>query len=254
MSLDFITIPCSFLLIIDRWLVADPTDTVDFTKIIDASTIDSLVPNTLLLQYRDPFFHLPVEIICNILDFLPGRSITNLMVASFSVRESGGSLWRTRLARDVPWQQRTSLYKSLGERRSFIQYGTLLNLLENISSSPKDAGDLKHEDEWLGLKNRRRIWTCCEKIIEDVESRFAAAKSAGGFPSKEMKSLSTFRFATVIKPDRNEERCAADVYFIPTRTSPPSLQTITVYFLPEGSVIGIEFSLDGERAGRVPRA
>ncbi|PLB47557.1 hypothetical protein P170DRAFT_510385 [Aspergillus steynii IBT 23096] len=238
-----------------EWLVACPDESVDFAKIIDASVADPSArisrQSTLSREYRDPFFHLPAEIIHKILATIPYKSMVSLMLVSYSVREAGGSIWRTRLATDIPWHQGTQLFQSLAERKSFIKYGTLLKLLEKVSSDSGNIDGVESDQQWLGLRNRRRIWACCERIVEDIETRFAAARNARGFVSEGVEALSTFRIATVIEPKENEERCGADVYFVPTLTNTPSLQAITVYFLPEGSVVGIEFSLQGEEFGRI---
>ncbi|KAI9039599.1 uncharacterized protein KD926_009324 [Aspergillus affinis] len=179
-----------------EWLVTDPFEDKDFTKVIDASVAASPT-ETVAQEYRDPFFYLPMEFIHGIFEFLNHNSMI-----------------------------------------SFISEDDNNNCLEA-------------EQHWLGLKNRRRIWACCERIVDDVEKRFAGAREACGFVSEEIEAVSAFRISTLIEPKENEERCASDVYFCPTPTDAPSLQAITVYFLPDGTVIGIEFSLDGEQRGRI---
>ncbi len=122
---------------------------------------------------------LPREHQLSILELLPTSSVLNLFLASPDVRclaeHLPPSFWKSRLFFDVPWcadiilsQIQTAQRNKTGKGR--VQFNRLLRFLREFYTSPgqdHDGEDL----ELRGLRNRRRIWMNCERIVREMDDR-----------------------------------------------------------------------------------
>jgi hypothetical protein len=121
----------------------------------------------------DAFSSLPWDVRYKILQILPSPSVINLVIASPAFRGAARDLpdhfWRLRLAYDCPWIDGDSLRQSLAQADGLVNYKDLLRLIKEAAARPED-GMNEPQDDWLNLKNRRRIWTCCEAILEKLHN------------------------------------------------------------------------------------
>jgi hypothetical protein len=112
----------------------------------------------------------PYELRFRILEMLPTQSVLNLFLASPHFRQCAKNLprsfWESRLFFDVPWC--ADIVLSQVQQRSKIQWNELLRLLKD---APAVAGHDSNSLNYLALKNRRRIWRQCERILKEIESQ-----------------------------------------------------------------------------------
>jgi len=112
----------------------------------------------------------PYELRFRILEMLPTQSVLNLFLASPHFRQCAKNLprsfWESRLFFDVPWC--ADIVLSQVKQRSKIQWNELLRLLKD---APAVIGHDSNSLDYLALKNRRRIWRQCERILKEIESR-----------------------------------------------------------------------------------
>jgi predicted transcriptional regulator with HTH domain len=133
-------------------------------------------------------------------------------------------------------------------QRDKVQYKQLLHTLKEASSVP---GSDKDVADYLGLRNRRRIWRNCERIVHELETRFGAVRQKFGKAEIEMKGLTT-RHVISISPTSNiQSEIISDVFFVPGPNRRGCLKEITAHFNSERRIIGIEFKLLNEASGRL---
>ncbi|GIC93077.1 uncharacterized protein Aud_009556 [Aspergillus udagawae] len=168
-----------------EWLVADPLKPVDISELVSASknsdpdSTNAIVNvGALELSGVDPFSSLPWDVRYRMLQMLPSPSVINLVIASTAFRGAVRALpdhfWRLRLVYDCPWTDQVSLRQSVAQAGGQVNYKNLIRLIKEAAARPED-GMNKTQASWLNLKNRHRIWTCCEVILEklgrEAESR-----------------------------------------------------------------------------------
>lgn len=112
----------------------------------------------------------PYELQFRILEMLPTQSVLNLFRASPSFRQCAKNLprsfWESRLFFDVPWC--ADIVLSQVQQKDKVQWNELLRLLKDASAvTGHDSNSL----DYLALKNRRRIWRQCERILKEIESQ-----------------------------------------------------------------------------------
>ncbi|KAF7180401.1 hypothetical protein CNMCM7691_009569 [Aspergillus felis] len=162
-----------------EWLVADPLKPVDTSELISASkssnpgSSNAIVNvGALKLSGVDPLSSLPWDVRYRVLQMLPSPSIINLVIASTAFRGAARALpdhfWRLRLGYDCPWIDQDSLRQNLAQAGGQVDYKDLIRLIKGAAARPGD-GENKTQGSWLSLKNRHRIWTCCEVILEKLE-------------------------------------------------------------------------------------
>ncbi|RLM00358.1 hypothetical protein CFD26_100691 [Aspergillus turcosus] len=160
-----------------EWLVADPLKPVDCSEFVSASKSSNLAIVNMgapKLSGVDPFSSLPWDIRYKILQMLPSPSVLNLVIVSPAFRGAARDLpdhfWRLRLAYDCPWIDGDSLQQSLAQADGQVNYKDLIRLIKEAAARPED-GTNEPQDRCLNLKNRHRIWTCCEAILDKVEEK-----------------------------------------------------------------------------------
>ncbi|SPO01668.1 uncharacterized protein DNG_04341 [Cephalotrichum gorgonifer] len=110
----------------------------------------------------DPFAKLPMELLQAVSVYLPGKSVLALRQASFAVYSAtqGSDFWKWYLPRDMPWFW--ELNKVMKEvQTSDVNYKSLYLWL-NASTAPKFGT----RSPFMGIANRRRIWSICETIMK----------------------------------------------------------------------------------------
>ena len=118
----------------------------------------------------DNLSRVPYELRFRILEMLPTQSVLNLFLASPHFRQCAKNLprsfWESRLFFDVPWCAEIVLCQV--QQRSKIQWNELLRLLTDASAVAGHDSDSLY---YLALKNRRRIWRQCGRILKEIESQ-----------------------------------------------------------------------------------
>ncbi|KAF4228985.1 hypothetical protein CNMCM6805_001779 [Aspergillus fumigatiaffinis] len=162
-----------------EWLVADPLKPVDISELVSASksanpgSTNAIVNgDTLKLSAVDLFSSLPWDVRYRILQMLPSASIIDLVIASTAFRGAARDLpdqfWRLRLAYDCPWIDQDSLRQNIAQAGGQVNYKDLIRLIKEAAARPED-GKNGDQDSWLNIKNRHRIWICCEVILGKLE-------------------------------------------------------------------------------------
>ncbi|KAL2856945.1 hypothetical protein BJX68DRAFT_229778 [Aspergillus pseudodeflectus] len=244
-----------------EWLVADPHKDGGFSELVRESTKRNpdLEPGSLRLGgytpiavSDDPFARLPIEVHHMILELLPAKSVLNSFLSSRVLCASSAGLpqsfWKSRIFTDIPWAVRPSLLTSISQETGRVDYQNLLKLLKKAGAAPPNGRNARYET-WLSLKNRRRIWTCCEGILEVMD----LGRKESGYVSRELEALTSSRIARIRQPELRErgKLVNRETYFRPTTLDQPPLRSLTVYFSEQMSVVGIEWQLKGETAGRL---
>ncbi|BCS29320.1 uncharacterized protein APUU_70890A [Aspergillus puulaauensis] len=239
-----------------EWLVADPLKDIDFLELVEKATlVESRSQNQNVARTSipaDPFAKLPIEVRYMILELLPSESVLNLFLSSHSFREAStclpGAFWRSRIYTDTPWIEGTSLFETVSNLDEKVDYKTLLCLLKETSASLPGGRNSRYETN-LSLKNRRRIWTCCEGILDILSRR---TKESGSV-SSELESITNSQVGRIRHTTgmENSTLIESETYFRPTILDPPLLSSLTVYFSKQMSIIGIEWHLEGEESGRL---
>ncbi|KAF5857498.1 hypothetical protein ETB97_005712 [Aspergillus alliaceus] len=169
-----------------EWTVMDPSGPFDLKPLItEASTesdngysfafhtdtINAHLYSTNTTQ-NNPLSSIPRELQYHILESLPTESVLNLFLASPDLRECAGNLprsfWESRLFFDVPWCAETVLSQLPPQSQGRAQFNHLFGVLKD-ASAVEGYADVSMR-EYLALKNRRRIWLNCERILRDIES------------------------------------------------------------------------------------
>lgn len=200
----------------------------------------------------DPFAKLPFEVHCMILELLPSESVLNLFLSSYSFRGASTRLprafWRSRIYTETPWIEGTSLFETVSSLDERVDYKKLLSLLKETSASCPEGRNARYETN-LSLKNRRRVWSCCEGILDILSRR---TKESGSV-SSELESITSSQVARIRDKADSETRTLveSETYFRPTILDPPRLSSLTVYFSKQTSITGIEWRLEGEESGRL---
>lgn len=243
--------------------MADPTGPFEMALLLENSLKDSVldsmpglhISKSKLLDSTttpDCFSRIPHDLKLQILEMLPSASVLNLFLASPSFRQNPATLprgfWRSRISLDVPWCTDMVLSQMSSNQRDKVQYKQLLHTLKEASSVP---GSDKDVADYLGLRNRRRIWRNCERIVHELETRFGAVRQKFGKAEIEMKGLTT-RHVISISPTSNiQSEIISDVFFVPGPNRRRCLKEITAHFNSERRIIGIEFKLLNETSGRL---
>lgn len=115
----------------------------------------------------DPFGAVPNEVIHSICTYLPGEDLSNFLMASFVAHCAtlDPTFWKSLGRSRMPWAwelwERTSRHDSqLGFP---IDYKKLYFLVDAHTSLP--FGITRRLSGWMGLANRRRIWTTCLLLL-----------------------------------------------------------------------------------------
>lgn len=156
---------------------------------------------------------------------------------------------RSRIYTDTPWIAGTSLFETVSNMYEKVDYRKLLSLLKESSASLPEGKNTRYETD-LSLKNRRRIWSCCEGILEILSRR----TTESGSVSSKLEFITNSQVARIRKvTDYREmsELIESETYFRPTILDPPLLSSLTVYFSKQTSITGIEWRLEGEESGRL---
>jgi hypothetical protein len=200
----------------------------------------------------DPFATLPTEIHCMILELLPSNSVLNLFLSSRAFYGASTILppafWKSRIYHDTPWIQESSLHETLLTESARVDYKSLFLLLKDASASPMDGRNSRYEI-YLSLKNRRRIWTCCEGILDIIR----LGNRYSGSVASDLEALSNTRIAAIRELTIHEtgKLTASETYFRPAIQNPPVVCGLTIYSSAKESISGIEWQLEGETSGRL---
>lgn len=143
------------------------------------------------LQHPEPNVNvlslLPRELQLSILELLPISSVLNLFLASPDFRRYmenlPSSFWKSRLSFDVPWcadiiLSQIPTAQGGGTANVRVQFDRLLRFLEQFYASPGWESEGENL-EFKGLRNRRRIWMNCERILKEMEAQSSSGSGHG---------------------------------------------------------------------------
>ncbi|RDW83822.1 uncharacterized protein DSM5745_04148 [Aspergillus mulundensis] len=170
-----------------EWLVMDTDTIIDYTTRIEHAASAEVVqensptwgPEIQRSRPEDCFSILPLEIPHMIMKHLPSSSVLNLSIASptfhAASRHLPQSFWKSRLDHRYRWLINYDEFsETLAKVQGPINYYALLKEFEDLSADVEDEGDEDHPaTNTFGLRNWRRIWNCCEAILDKIVSTTA---------------------------------------------------------------------------------
>lgn len=109
----------------------------------------------------DPFGRLSTEILWTVAFHLPVGTITSLVTASPFFRKAtrGNTFWKGYFRREMAWAWDVLAAVMAQTEPTKIDYGRLCLWLDRMAT-PKFGA----RGPFLGLANRRRIWSVCQKV------------------------------------------------------------------------------------------
>lgn len=110
---------------------------------------------------HDPFNKLPTEILWNVAGHLPVGPLKSLAAASPFFRRAtrGNAFWKSYFQREMAWAWDVLAAVTAQTEPAKIDYERLCLWLDKISTPQFGA-----RGPFLGLANRRRIWSVCQEI------------------------------------------------------------------------------------------
>ncbi|KAL4958980.1 uncharacterized protein BDV14DRAFT_185602 [Aspergillus stella-maris] len=181
------------------WTVLDPESPFDCQPILERASASTqagysfTIPATVKLAPADQPAHahskpnfdanilslLPRELQLNILELLPTPSMLNLILASPDFRPCTqhlpSSFWKSRLHLDMPWcadiihsQIQSLQWNGTEKENQRVHFDRLLRFLKDFYKTPGQEPDGENL-EFKGLRNRRRIWLLCERIVKEMQ-------------------------------------------------------------------------------------
>lgn len=187
---------------------------------------------------NDPFGGLPYDVLHTILSFLPGKQALALMKASWPVHNATryNEFWKRLIYWDMPWFW--ELHEVIEEQQSDIfDYRSFYLWLDEATTPVYGM-----KGPFLGIANRRRIWTSCQQI-EDLyyERTHRREFTADTTYSKAIIQHSeSLRMPIVLYPQPKETLSTTSkqwIYSWEEVDSRPS--TFEVFFNSDGNLIGL---------------
>ena len=148
--------------------MANPGATPEITDLLEASLTDNrfqLPPDGFKIarevQVLDPFAALPTEILHNIFRFLSGDTLVALRKASWAAfcTTRDNSFWKWFLKHGMPWLTEMRLLLDKTRPGPEPSYRALYLWLDKVTIPRYGM-----EGPFMGLANRRRIWSVCEQL------------------------------------------------------------------------------------------
>ncbi|OAX84000.1 hypothetical protein ACJ72_01635 [Emergomyces africanus] len=227
-------------------------------KLISETTLKAISPGLLQLADRvrwDPFSILPYDILHSILRFLPGDSIRALMAASWPVynatRHPG--LWKQLMYWGMPWFW--ELHQLVEQQSNDLDYKKLYLWLDKVTAPAYGMSG-----PFLGIANRRRIWSACSQLAEPYFSSFDESdKPIGEDLSSVLRESQIMQLPIVRYPQPREDARTISkqlLYTVEERNSRSarletfwsccgSLMGLTVIFGTSRRVFGRAMATDG---------
>lgn len=115
----------------------------------------------------DPFQELSNELIHHVTDYLESKEVFQLRQASMVVSEatSGSNFWIPRIQKDMAWLWvphdlfRDTGKSTNGKDEPTIDWMKVYMMFDRVTASPFGMSGA-----YMGLANRRRIWSTCEQL------------------------------------------------------------------------------------------
>ncbi|KAL4778890.1 hypothetical protein BJX76DRAFT_342256 [Aspergillus varians] len=169
------------------WTVIDPEGPFNCKPLLDRASASTQPGYSFTFSVKPAHLHpepnvnvlslLPRELKLSILELLPSSSVLNLFLASPDFRRCAehlpSSFWKSRLFFNMPWCADIILLQiqatqGYGTEKGRVQFNRVLRFLTEFYAFPGQEPDSKNLT-LKGLRNRRRIWTNCERIVREIE-------------------------------------------------------------------------------------
>lgn len=241
-------------LIETKWTAVDPQKPVSLQPLISKAletpreTFSFRFDGLASRKSTDDLFVLPSELRIKLLEFLPTKSVLNLFLASSAFREIASSLsqsfWRSRIFTDFSWWQESSSVLGTNADQGSFPFDKLFCLMREMSK------------ENITLKNRRRIWKNCDRIICDIETRHKdiRQKVGGGISripnfNQESQRLRSYKAIAISRDFKEIPQAASALDFAGDEQESGQLTELTAYFGRSEQIIGLEFRLKKKSQG-----
>ena len=256
-----------------EWTVTNPQKAVNVRPLVSEASrtansgysfkfkgATSAGSNISLGNQADCFSSIPTELRLRMLEMLPTTSVLNLFLASPAFRELSVDLpqrfWRSRLSFDVPWCAEAAIGLVAKEGKNPFPFDKFLRLIRETSKP--DGFDLDENggpkisiEDWMVLRNLRRIWINCEQIINDVETRHTTIRRQSGSVPTEISNLSSHKTIFVSRDFKEPPEAASVASFVSKMGKRDRLRAIIAHLGAGDQIIGIEFQLADEPSGRL---
>lgn len=198
---------------------------------------------------HDPFARTPYDIIYRISKFISDQELVNLARASWPVHallRDNNQFWRQRL--------RASIFPWFFELRELLEQGQTLSQTNNAQRIFHWADWSTRPRKWLtgplmGVANRRRIWTVCEKLGEMYWSLKEDKDDVSKSDEERLirRDSEVGPLITVSSPEATELNPARKVFWAKSWSETQSQgKTLEGFWDHDGSLVGISLTPDGQ--------
>ena len=188
---------------------------------------------------NDPFTQLPYDLIYKISTMLDGDDLFSLARASWPVHtllRGVGQFWQQRLKKNMPWFFEL---QDVLERDQTLLQGTdpkrLYLWAEKVTRPRRWVTGL-----FMGVVNRRRIWSACEQLAEGYWPRVQAENPLESqVEDVILEHSKCSSFVTVSAPDAAKADVVRNSYWIMSWSELYSTTKDITTFWDNGSLVGI---------------
>lgn len=187
---------------------------------------------------NDPFGKLPYDILHTILSFLPGKQCLALMNASWPVHSATRykKFWKQLIYWDMPWFW--ELHEVIEEQKSeSFNYRSFYLWLKETTAPVYGM-----EGPFLGIANRRRIWTPCRQLADLYHERMHRREFAADTPDSKAIIQHSYSLQTplVLNPQPKEVPSTISKQWIYSwREVDDRSSVIEAIFNADGDLIGL---------------
>lgn len=232
-----------------EYLVSHPRDLAGVEEVVlsmfGSNGFRALVSDTDPVERvrSDPFTMLPYDLIYQISTVLGNKDLLSLMKASWPVHaifRDVGQFWQQRIRTTMPWF--FELHQVLEEDQAFLQendpkrillWGEKMTLPRRWLTGP-----------FIGVANRRRIWSVCEQLGEVYLPRMKLEEPVHSYVEKMiMEYSSCSSFAVTSGPDVTTVDIARNAYWFKSWSDLQSKPKVFTTFWDGASLAGISLGV-----------
>lgn len=232
-----------------EYLVSHPRDLARVEEVVlsmfGSNGFKALVSDTDPVERvrSDPFTMLPYDLIYQISTMLGNEDLLSLMRASWPVHavlRDVGQFWQQRIRTTMPWF--FELHQILEEDQTYLQendpkrillWGEKMTLPREWMTGP-----------FLGVANRRRIWSVCEQLGEVYLPRIRLEEPAHSYVEKMIMEYSNCSsFAVTSGPNATTVDVARNAYWYKSWSDLQSKPKVFTTFWDGASLAGISLGV-----------
>lgn len=191
----------------------------------------------------DPFMRLPYDLVYNVSTMLGNEDLLNLARASWPVHallRDVGHFWQQRIRKTLPWF--FELHQLLEEDQTFLQENDPKRIL--LWAEKMTLPKRWMTGPFIGVANRRRIWSVCEQLGERYFPRIELEEPAQSYVEKMiMESSDCSSFLTISGPNARTVDVARNAYWFKSWSEMHSEPKVFTTFWDGASLAGISLGV-----------